>query len=365
MIIAVDMLPFAQPQSGIQVYIKSILDMLQTIDAENHYYLFEYRPSNYVITNTRWKIITGWLPKFWGSRTVWMHCVLPMLLHKYHSDVLWSPEFIAPLFNSKRIPVVLMIYDLTYIRYPATMVGFHLLLHRLLVKRSIKKAKVIIADSFFTKKELIACIPQAADKRITVAACGKPAWSLPNDYRASVRENFLFFAGNFEPRKNLINVIRALELLQRQGLTIPLQLAGLPGWRNREIHDYISRSPIGKNIYHLGYISEEQLIYKYCTCKALIFPSFYEGFGMPVLEALTLDCLVVTSSGTVMQEICGRAALYFDPGDFGDIAGVIASLYQTGFDRNMYLRHRGEVLARYGWKDSAETILEELIKCAL
>ena len=134
-----------------------------------------------------------------------------------------------------------------------------------------------------------------------------PPWLPPQGYVESKRENFLFFAGNLEPRKNLVRLIGALEILRRKhGMTIPLHLAGPAGWKNQSLQALIESSIIRKDIILLGYLSEENLKREYSSCKALVYSSLYEGFGLPVLEALSLDCMVLTSEGTVMQEVAQK-----------------------------------------------------------
>ncbi|MBN1131034.1 MAG: glycosyltransferase family 4 protein, partial [Chitinispirillaceae bacterium] len=187
------------------------------------------------------------------------------------------------------------------------------------------------------------------------------SWQLPESYHEQNRKEFLFFAGNLEPRKNLVCLVRALkELQERDGLTVPLHLAGPAGWKNHTLLSMIANSPIKESIHHLGFISEEELKREYLTCKALVYPSLYEGFGMPVLEALSLDCMVLTSKNTVMQEICGDAALYFDPYDPVDCAGRIQELYRPNFDRTSILCHRKKVLDQFDWKHSAEVMRSEM-----
>lgn len=280
--IAVDITALSEGNSGIQVYIKNALNALQDIDAINNYFLFEQSPSGYKIFNPKWRIIARKIIRFPGSRTFWMHRILPKLLDQYAIDVLWSPAFLTPLHIPKTTSVVVTIHDFTFIRFPGTMKRTQRLIYRLLVPRSIRRAKAIITDSIFTRNELFACISNVPEKRIRVAPCGKPSWKLPDQYHAEARKDFLFFVGNFEPRKNIITLVKALELLYHQGLSITLQLAGQPGWENKACRDYIQRSPIKENLLFLGYLNDEQLIAKYSTCKALIFPSFYEGFGIPV-----------------------------------------------------------------------------------
>ena len=110
--------------------------------------------------------------------------------------------------------------------------------------------------------------------------------------------------------------------------------------------------PIGKR--------HEQLRHEYLTCAACIYPSLYEGFGLPVLEALELDCLALTSRDTVMQEVGGECGIYFDPYSPQDIADKIESIYAPGFNRAQQLARRTSVLEKYSWEQTARRILDVL-----
>jgi len=358
--IGIDITAFAEGHSGIQLYIRSILDNLQDIDKHGEYFLFERFPSDYKIINPKWQKVTIKLPKFFGSQTLWFQFIFPYFVRKNKIEIVWSPAFFVPRFISKKIRVLLTIYDLGFIRVPETFDKAHLRRCRLLIPNSLKRADLIMVISDFISKEIRQYFPAIARKRIIIAACGRWQKTLPENYSAQTRSEFLFFAGNFEPRKNLLNVIKALEYLAEAGLRIELQIAGPEGWRNRDIKEYLSRSPINKQVTFLGFIDEHRLIENYCKCKALIFPSLYEGFGMPVLEALSLDCLVLTSKNTVMEEICGQTALYFDPRNPVDIAKTIRTIFQAEFDRKIYLSHRMDVLNRYDWKNTTEIIYGEI-----
>lgn len=360
--VGIDITSFHNGNSGIQIYIRNILSELQNCDKTNHYFLFERYASGYRAENPLWKVITWKAPKFPFSQTIWFNVIFPLLLKKNKVEVVWSPDYFCPYFLPKKTKIILTIYDCTYFRFPETMDKSLLRTYNLFLRKSIKKAETIMTISGFTAKELTAVASPAAGKRIVIVPCGKPEWRLPEPYEPQRRQEFLFFAGNFEPRKNILNLIKAMEILHNKSAKVSLHIAGQKGWRNEEIFHYISNSRIKENVVFLGYISEQQLIEQYCTCKALVFPSLYEGFGMPVLESLSLDCLVLTSKGTVMQEICGESALYFDPHDPADIARAIEMVFRNDFDRNIYLQHRQMVLDQYDWKTSAEKIRRELVE---
>ena len=340
--------------AGIQTAVIALLDQLQRIDTVNEYLLFETRDSAYKVFNNKWKKVH--LPALGLPEMVWLQSFFPWYLSKHKVDVLWAPKSICPLWTFRKIRIYTMIYDLTFLHYPETMTAKDRALCRILIPFSAKRSTAVFTDSEYIKKD-IEINYRSIKTPIIAVPLGKPDWSVPADYSCRQRQEFLFFAGNLEPRKNLVNAIKALEILLLQGKSIELQIASPSAWKSGEITDYIGRSPVKNNIKLLGFISLDELKKKYLQCKALLYPSFYEGFGLPVLEALAMDCPVITSKNTVMQENAGDAAIYFDPFDPGDIAEKISLVYSETFDREFYLKHKKGILERYSWDRAARKIL--------
>jgi len=356
--IGIDIKALGHSSTGTARYIREVLTYLQNNDVGNDYFLFECRQSGYTVTNNRWhKIYTPWkLPGI-----VWQQFILPFLLKKYAVDVLWAPEQICPVIFVKKIKIVTTIHDCVLFHFPQTSQKSVRLIYNILFKPTIRRSAKLIAVSDFIRQDFLSSYyPIAIPEKTVAIAHGKPDWKIPPDYSPLQREPFLFFAGNNEPRKNLFNLIKALEILCDEGLNISLHLAGPAGWKNKDLADYIKKSRIHNRIRFLGYCSEEELRHQYLTCTAFIYPSLYEGFGLPILEALCLDCLVATSKNTVMEEIAKQSALYFDPNSPKDIAAVIKKIYAPDFDRNTCLQFKDTALKQYSWNHTAQKTLQVL-----
>ena len=354
--IGIDIKALSNNSTGIARYLKELLDNLQQLDHQNEYVLFECRNSNYVLQNPKWKkIITVWfLPG-----VLWQQLILPFLLKKHAVDVLWAPEQICPVLFMNKIKIITSVHDCVEIHFPHTAQWAVKIINKFLLKRTLLKSNSIVTVSDYIKKDLYASYRSIIPiEKLHSIPNGKPNWKLPKNYDDTKRHQFLFFAGNIEPRKNLLNLIKALEHLFNKGLIIDLHIVGPQGWKNKKYFQYCSQSRVRNQIHHLGYCSQEELIRNYLTCKAFIYPSFYEGFGLPVLEALCLDSLVLTSRGTVMEEIAGPAALYFNPEDPVDIARTIESVYSPQFHRTSILKYKNAVLDKYAWESSASRLLE-------
>jgi glycosyltransferase involved in cell wall biosynthesis len=336
--------------SGIQTAVIALLHQLQRIDVVNDYLLFETIESVYTVNNPRWKKVL--LPAFRIPRTMWAQLVFPFYLLKYKVDVLWAPKYICPLWHIRKMKVFTTVYDLGFLHFPQTLLTRDRLIMRLLVPLSARRSTAVFTDSEYIKRDFKENFRSIKTPVIAVPL-GRPEWQIPSSYSLKQRQDFLFFPGNLDPRKNLLNAVKALEILYAQGKIIKLHISSPSIWKSGEVIDYINKSPVKGSITFLGFIPLDELKKKYLTCKALLYPSIYEGFGLPVLEALAMDCPVLTSKNTVMQEIAGESAVYFNPLDPGDIAEKISFVYSDVFDRNVYFRHKDRALEKYSWETAA------------
>lgn len=354
--IGIDIKALRAQSTGIARYLRCVLDALQELDTTNRYYLFEKRDSGYQVHNPRWQkvVIPSKLPG-----TAWLLLNLSRRLGRYSLDVFWAPEHVGPIFCSRQIRLVSTVHDLTFMRYPHTMQLTNRLINRMLTPPLVRRSDAVLAVSAFTRHELRALLGNhAPDEKIVVTPNGGPDWETPASYDAGARSDYLFYAGNFEPRKNLLGLLKAMRILREGGRPVRLKIAGPPGWGNGDAHRFIEQNAMQANIEHVGYLSEEELKHHYLHCRAFVYPSIYEGFGLPVLEALSLDCVVLTSKGSVMEEVAGSCALYFDPDDPHDIARAIQAVFRSDFDRRKVLRGRRAVLRSYTWEENARLTLE-------
>jgi glycosyltransferase involved in cell wall biosynthesis len=354
--IGIDIKAFKNGTTGIVRYLANMMDCLQEIDSKNEYFLFECGVSGYQVHNPRWRQIP--IPHQLTG-IVWQQLFLPYHLRKHRIDVLWAPEQTCPALKPRDTRIVTTVHDLVFVHHPETCRLRTRVVFSILSTNAIKQSDVLIAVSEFTKRDILRTFrPQGLEGKIHVIPCGKPDWQLPAGYTPNSRKDYLFFAGNLEPRKNLVNLVRSLEVLKKRGLRIELRLAGPRGWKNRKLFDLLEHSSVRDQITCLGYLDERDLKSEYLRCKAFVYPSIYEGFGIPILEALCLDCLVLTSRGTVMEEIAGGAATYFDPRRVEEIVTAIEAVYAGGVGRSASQQEsRARVLEAYSWPKAAESLL--------
>jgi glycosyltransferase involved in cell wall biosynthesis len=354
--IGIDIKALARGKAGIARYLREILRNLAAIDTANQYCLFEKDPVEDVpkAPNFRRLSLPSRLPG-----TLWLQTVVPRQMIKHGIDIFWCPEHIAPLARALETPTVITVHDLTFKHYPRSLQRSNYWIFKLLFARSLKKAKSIIAVSEFTRRDLIRCYKSLSlEDKVIAIYNGRPGWKLPQSYNPENRGEHLLFVGSPEPRKNLIAVLRALAILKEKGRKIALRIVGPAGWKNRNLSAFIKKHNLTSQITFAGYCEYDRLFEEYIACKALIYPSFLEGFGLPVLEALETDTLVLASRETVMEEIGGKAVMTIDPHNARDIASALERLYQDSFNRYEYLAHSVEALAKFSWKESARRHLE-------
>lgn len=223
---------------------------------------------------------------------------------------------------------------------------------------SVKKADHIITGSNFTKQEIIRYM-QIADEKISVVYHGVnhdlykeyPRYELQETKnKFDLREKFLLFAGSIEPRKNLLTLLKAYSLLKKEE-KIPLVLVGFKGWENQEIMQEIRNNQ--EYIRYLGYVSDIELAHIYNLSALFIYPSLYEGFGLPPLEAMACGAAVVVSNAASLPEVCGDAAIYVDPNDPMDIKNKISAALRDEKLREDLSQKGKKQAALFSWEKSA------------
>ena len=238
---------------------------------------------------------------------------------------------------------------------------------RLGIRRAARLADAIIVPSSATKSDLVARFP-ATEPKIRVIAEAHGEQFLPLSPAATMRvigryglpyRDYLLFAGNVEPRKNLLAVIEAYNRLRRRMRTAPcLAIAGGEGWKNRPIHRAAAASPFAGDIRFLGHVTDGELPALMNGALGFVYPSLYEGFGLPPLEAMACGTPVITSNRSSLPEVVGAAALLVDPGDTAELADAMARIVDEEPLRED-LRERGLKQAQgFSWDETARMTVQ-------
>jgi glycosyltransferase involved in cell wall biosynthesis len=290
------------------------------------------------------------------QRVLWEQTVLPALLGQMHANLLHAPAFVSPL--AAGCPTVITVHDLSFLRYPQFFRRGNRLYLRTLTGVACRRAAAIIADSDFTAQEVRHLLGVPESRIFTVyPGVASRFRRLPEDEVADFRrrrglpERFILFLGTLEPRKNLIGLVRAFARLRDTNLH--LVLAGAKGWFYEAVFAEVERLELGARVHFPGYVASDEQALWYNAAEAFTYVSTYEGFGMPVLEALACGTPTITSATTSLPEAGGPGAMLVSPEDEGELADA---LYQVLNDpaardamRDAGLRHA----AGFSWVTTA------------
>jgi glycosyltransferase involved in cell wall biosynthesis len=265
------------------------------------------------------------------------------------------------LLPLRSIPTVLTVHDLIFRHLPSHHKPLNRWYLNLTMPLYCRRATHIIAISECTRRDLIAAYDVPPEKITVVYEAADPAFRpQPPEAVAAVRahyglpERYLLFVGTIEPRKNLTRLLSAFEKVHAEGLTDGLVLVGKRGWLHRDFFQALERSPARKYVTFPGYVLDADLPTIYAGAQALVFPSLYEGFGLPVLEAMACGTPVTCSNTSSLPEVAGDAALLFDPKDSQAIINRLHHLL-TDDDLRAALEEKGECrAAAFSWVRTAQ-----------
>ena len=350
--------------AGIHRYSAQLLHALPGCAPQMHFVAFlhdrRFTPPaapNLTVEYSRWPTSDPW------RRIVGEQCRLPMAARAAHVQLLHGLAFVAPLCTS--CPTVVTVHDLSFIRFPQAFRPFNRLYLTYFTRRTVCQAAAVIAVSQYTKDELgrlwrvpagkVHVVPNGYDPRFCP---GDPAEVEAFRQRAGLPARYLFFLGTLEPRKNLLNLVRAYGRsgAQRQGVS--LIIAGGKGWYYEALFQEVIALGLQDNVYFTGYLPDDDIVWWYRGAEAFVYPSLYEGFGLPVLEAMACGTPVITSRCSALPEVAGDAALLVEPTDVDALAGAIAHLVSDPV-RQQDLRMLGlQRAALFSWQRTArETVV--------
>ena len=351
--------------AGIGTYLDRVLKEIAKIDSENTYYLYCQRPpvNDYSYgKNFSFKVVDGKVGSFW------LRYKLPNVIKKDGIDVFWGPEHTLPR-PVKGIRYVLTVHDMVaFINHKWSSFITNVML-RLYGKKSIKEADDIIAISTSTKNDIGKYVKVDSQKIHVVHNGGyliHKKIDISKDEllkKFSLNENYFLFIGTLEPRKNITVVIDAFEKFMKDHNNIDLVIAGKIGWKFKKIIEKLDNSPNASNIKRIGYVSYEEKIALYQNAIAFLFPSCYEGFGLPIIEALSLSCPVIANNVSSMPEIGGDVVEYIAGSQ--DIEGLCKSMdkiFNLNDDELKLLKIRGLKQAeKFTWEKCGQQTHKILI----
>ncbi|MCF8033791.1 MAG: glycosyltransferase family 4 protein [Desulfarculaceae bacterium] len=329
--IGIDICRLTDPWTGVGNYIVNLLAGLAAVDRENSYLLYPYFPECFP---HRVADLAEFVPpqdnfSLWGAgrpellvKLLWFKLKLPQRWFLAKPEVTHSTNLAGPRLPHGKL--VVTVHDLSFCREPAWHKQDNVTFSLRALEQAVAHAELLITPSRFTADELTELYPQSAGRVRVVPEAVLPVYRPAEDparvervkARHGLQRPYLLFVGTLEPRKNLERLLGAFHRLLARGQDeFDLVLAGGAGWKATAIEAAI-QDPAGQGrVRRLGYVPGPELPALYQGAAALVYPSLYEGFGLPVLEALACGAPVVTSRAASLPEVGGEAALYLDPLD--------------------------------------------------
>ena len=298
------------------------------------------------------------------SRFGWLRLALPFRLWRDGVDLVHLPSTILPPLLP--CPAVVTVHDLAWMRYPETYQPDDLRMQRIAMSGAAARAAAIIAVSESTARDLGEHFPRCADRVAIIPLGVSPRFS-PEGLAVSKRAfpgaerlggGYVLYAGGLQPRKNLRALLAAYRALRSQAEAPPLVLVGKISPHAQELMEEARRLSVEQEVIFAGYLPDDMMPALYRGATIFVYPSRYEGFGLPVLEAMASGTPVVTSSVSAMPEVAGEAALLVSPESAEELAGAMARLLADAA-LQADLRVRGLARARlFTWEETARRTVE-------
>lgn len=366
--VVVNALPFRSSHHGVGRYIRNLLSSLLHIDSDNTYIVYaspdgverlvDHRPPNL-------ELRTLDLPR--PLRIVWEHLMLPSILRRENADVYFGMAHVLPLHHT--VSQVVTVHDMSWYVVPEMhqwIKGFYF---RWMIPQSLRKASLVFVDSRATRDDVVRILGVPAS-RIVVTLLGVDQHFRPHSPeeirsatdRLGLGRRYILHFGVREPRKNLHGLLQAyLTILDRNpAFPYDLVLGGEVsyGWKNRDADQLLRDARLRGRVRVLGAVPDELLPALVAGASLFVFPSFYEGFGLPVLEAMASGTPVVTTRVASLPEVCGEAARYVD--DPRDARGISRAIEDVLSDEVLRRFMRDEGIRRsreFTWRRCAEATL--------
>lgn len=323
------------PLTGIGHYTRSLVHALRSEFPENEYVVLQPDLPDFI--NIGPPSVREPVPR-WGGRMAklawWKYAGARKCAARLALDLVHNPGDVRTLARRFERPTraVLTLHDLTPLLLPATHEWRNVVEFRLLARLAVKHSDVIISDSHSGLVDLKRTIPRSSHKLNKVIPLGVGENFFvgrvprPVQLEPLLPKRYFLCVGSIEPRKNLITAIRALALYRASGGEAHIVLAGGKGWKNTPVYELVEALELRDYVVELGYVSDDHLPSLYANALAFVYPSFYEGFGLPLLEAMAAGCPVITSNRSSIPEVVGDVAITSPPEDFAQVADAMMML---------------------------------------
>jgi glycosyltransferase involved in cell wall biosynthesis len=356
--ILIDAHMVGQHETGNETYVKNLANELGRIPSVDCFAAVNNLSSSFanigIPQTVRLRYSNDWIRLFYSlPQACWV--VKANLLH-----VTYIGPFLLPC------PMVVTVHDVSFSRYPEFFKFRDRLLFSTLLPLTLKRASAVITISEFSKKEILYKFPFLQNRiYVTYLSPGSIFFPISDSLlnksicsRHGIDTDFILAVGNLQPRKNLLRLIKAFSIIKTKFPSVRLVIVGKAQWHASEIYALVRKLGLENEVIFPGYITDDELVVLYNAAQVFVYPSIYEGFGLPVLEAMACGTPVVTSNSSSLPEVAGIAALMVDPNSEEEIARAILSVLSNPELQNR-LKNAGPVqAAKFIWEKTAMDTVE-------
>ena len=348
--------------AGIHIYTYNLLRALIRLDHENQYYLVRPQPKGDL--SPAIEIIKP-IYRVPGHQSLRLFWDIPRTLARQNMDLVIEPAHFGPFNLPKRIKRITFIHDLTTIKMPQLHVRHSQLLQRMFLPGILRRADRILVNSNHTRNDVLDYLPGLAQKTDVIYA-GKDDIFYPRpELKASldIKASYFLYVGTLEPRKNLLTLLTAYQRFRdRTTAKTKLVFIGKKGWQSKGLMQAYQHHPYKTDIVLKGYVDRKHLPVWMSNCLAFIYPSLYEGFGLPVLEAMACGAPVIVADNSSLREISGDAALLFEAKNVQLLTRYLLNVQQKSELRQSLSKKSLQQAKNYTWERSANLFLNSLNK---
>jgi glycosyltransferase involved in cell wall biosynthesis len=347
-------------EGGIGQYTVRLVQALARVDRDDPFLLLQSRRDDRSLVNQ---------PNF-QRRDLWTpshhrleQWTLPLELAALDIDVLHSPDFIPP-FHSQ-VGSVITIHDLAFLLYPQFLTPESARYYGQ-IDEAVHRADHIVAVSESTRDDIMQLLGVPGERITVIYEAANPLCrpmdreevSISLEKHYGITDDYLLFVSTIEPRKNLPNLLRAFRQLVNRGREENLLVVGRKGWLFDEVMEVTECLHLSDRVRFMGQVEAEQLVLLYNGARALVYPSFYEGFGLPPLEAMACGTPAVVSNVSSLPEVVGDAALQVDPDDEDGIAEAMERILEDEELRGRLVQRGLERSRQFSWERAARETLQ-------
>ncbi|WP_459201917.1 glycosyltransferase family 4 protein [Methanococcus sp. CF] len=344
-----------RPKTGVEHYLSNLLS---NFDVKSNIYCIGYEKlplekfNEYIISNP-FKIIFA---------TLWYPYVTYSLKYKTDFDIIHNPRHFPTLFKLKHSKYVITVHDIFGIKLNSkNYETYKKVAYRLLLPKTLESADKIIAVSENTKNDLINHFKIPPNKIKVIYNAADKTFAKLNEIEISdikkkyaINYSFILYVGGLAAHKNIIRLIEAYNILKKLGVTHKLVLAGVKRYKYKEIFETIEKLNLQNDVIFTGYVPDEDLPGLYNAADLFVYPSLYEGFGIPPLEAMQCGTPVITSNTSSLPEVVGDAGIMVNPYDVDELANKMYEVLTNEYLRKEMSKKGLERAKLFSWKKCAE-----------